>query len=471
LILTGTIELGNVSNSGYADIHVACRYGNKHVLKILLSRGIPVNHPDRYGSTPLHYAAKYGHLEICRFLVEANGSPAARNSQGQSPYDMSDNHLIRQYLLPLQLACEREMNPNAGSAMVPPPPAGAGFLPSSTTMMNSFFPPANGSTSGIPVYSSSSSNQYPPQAYTPHQYPSAPPPAAPPQQPVHTYPSVPIQSQDNSQAPPSPPVGRPNVFVNKTATLPIATSPALPESSSSPPILQHTTSGSDFQEMTQNPPTPPVQWNHSTVSSAPSSSGSQTSRRIIQPGLSLSFLLPSSSSFLSVTSDGFESSASKLALKEKYGHTKTVTTVAPPPIFGAPPGPAAAPPPMMGAGPPPAAYPPPAYLQNRYVAYDPNTPPVPYGQPNVSSAYPSMAPPVISTDSSSYPPSVYSPPQQSFTPSPSHVRTLDPTPPPHPTSTTRLNTSPRIHVNPVDNVFNPVTDRVVSATSSSSALM
>jgi hypothetical protein len=179
--------------------------------------------------------------------------------------------------------------------------------------------------------------------------------------------------------------------------------------------------------------------------------------------------------------DGFESSASKLALKEKYGHTKIVTTVAPPPIFGAaaPPGPTAAPPPMMGSGPPPVAYQQttqPAYLQNRYVAYDLNAPPAPYGQPqpSVPSAYPSMVPPAISTDTSTYPPSVYSPgipPHQSFTPSPSQVQTVDATVPPHPTTTTRLNPSPRIHVNPVDNVFNPVTDRVVSATSSSSALM
>jgi hypothetical protein len=230
-------------------------------------------------------------------LVEASGSPAARNSQGQSPYDMSDNHLIRQYLLPLQLACEREMNPAAGSPMPPPPPT-AGFMPTSSTMMNSFFPPANGSTSGIPVYSSSPSNQYPPPnqpplAYPPSMYPSATaaPPNLPPQQPLHIPPSVPIQSQDNtSQAPPSPSLGRPNIFVNKAATLPNATSPALPESSSSsPPVLQQTTSGSDFQEMTQNPPTPPPpQWNLSTIPSAPSSSGSQSSvsnnRRIIQPG-------------------------------------------------------------------------------------------------------------------------------------------------------------------------------------------
>jgi len=540
LILSGTIELGNISNCGYADIHVACRYNNIHILNILLRRGIPVTHLDKYGNTPLHYAAKYGNIDICRILIDASASPAVRNSQGQSAYDMSDNHIVRQYLLPLQLACEREMNPG-NNTLIPPPPTslGSGFLPTTSTVNYPPPPlPPNGIiSSGVPIYSppppplpsvisatpiTITSNFVPPPSL-PHTIVNAPP--SPNSRHDVNYsssnPPTPSQVANNTNSTSSSPasisatIARPTVFVNTSTTLPGVpvssnnnnnnnnNSPILNDSIQTQQQLSPSTSSNELQDnnSTTIPPST-TQWNSGSIAPAPSSGGlNSTSRRIIQP-------------------DGFESSASKIALKEKYGHTKVVNNVAPPPIFGtyAPPPVAIGgqqppsqqlqsqsiySPPVQSVGnlAPPNIYQPPlpnstpSYLQNRYVAYDPNAPPNPYGQSNQSNfpppqqqqqqyqqqintfQYPSTIQIPVDHNTYSSPPIIT---QQFQPPTP-----FSPPPPPTITNinltesisevnipgTTRLNPSPRIHVNADNVIFNPSTDRVVSATSTSSAIL
>ena len=132
---TSNTNLTQLWDNGMGPIHVACRYNNSYVLEMLLSRGkvdyilllyytyiliymiiiflilmigVPVDMRDSSGNTPLHYAAKYGNYEMAKFLI-ARGCPAStKNTQHQTPYDVSDNHVIRQYLLPLQFQSERD---------------------------------------------------------------------------------------------------------------------------------------------------------------------------------------------------------------------------------------------------------------------------------------------------------------------------------------------------------------------------
>ena len=63
---------------------------------------------DSSGNTPLHYAAKYGNYEMAKFLISRGCPASTKNTQHQTPYDVSDNHVIRQYLLPLQFQSERD---------------------------------------------------------------------------------------------------------------------------------------------------------------------------------------------------------------------------------------------------------------------------------------------------------------------------------------------------------------------------
>ncbi len=62
---------------------------------------------DSAGNTPLHYAAKYSNFEICKYLISRGCQPALKNNSNQSAYDVSESHVIRQYLLPLQFQQER----------------------------------------------------------------------------------------------------------------------------------------------------------------------------------------------------------------------------------------------------------------------------------------------------------------------------------------------------------------------------
>lgn len=58
----------------------------------------------------VHFCSKYGHLDLCRWLIGQGCSPVTRNSSGQTPYDVAENHLVRQFLLPLQFQAERDSN-------------------------------------------------------------------------------------------------------------------------------------------------------------------------------------------------------------------------------------------------------------------------------------------------------------------------------------------------------------------------
>jgi hypothetical protein len=101
-----TIEICRNDDCGYSAIHMACRCNNLFALQLIFSRGVHCEQPDKNGSTPLHYASKYGHLELCKHLVERGALPAKKNTLNQTPYDLAESHVIRQYLLPLQFNAE-----------------------------------------------------------------------------------------------------------------------------------------------------------------------------------------------------------------------------------------------------------------------------------------------------------------------------------------------------------------------------
>lgn len=73
--------------------------------------GVSIDLPDNQGNTPLHFAAKYGHVELCKVLLERGSSLSRKNKQNQNAYDISENHIVRQYLLPLVFQAERSQPP------------------------------------------------------------------------------------------------------------------------------------------------------------------------------------------------------------------------------------------------------------------------------------------------------------------------------------------------------------------------
>ena len=54
-----------------APIHVACKYNQQSMVRLLLNHGCSPNLPSRvYGNTPLHYACFFGHLDVACILLD-----------------------------------------------------------------------------------------------------------------------------------------------------------------------------------------------------------------------------------------------------------------------------------------------------------------------------------------------------------------------------------------------------------------
>lgn len=72
---------------GLAPIHVACKYNQLSMVKLLLSHACAPDLPSKvYGNTPLHYACFYGHLDIAKHLLcQAAVSVNCINYQHESP--------------------------------------------------------------------------------------------------------------------------------------------------------------------------------------------------------------------------------------------------------------------------------------------------------------------------------------------------------------------------------------------------
>lgn len=111
LIFNSGLDVSRNSESGYGAIHMACKFNNRTVFDMLISRGISMESLDANGNSPLHYAARAGSIDICKLLIENGCNPARRNSHQQTPYDYSQNHVVRQYLLPIQLKAEAGSQP------------------------------------------------------------------------------------------------------------------------------------------------------------------------------------------------------------------------------------------------------------------------------------------------------------------------------------------------------------------------
>lgn len=132
----------NAPDAGRGDalpIHTACQAGNQTMIDKLMEMGADVRSAtDRHGNGTLHAAAKGGKLETVKFLLAHGLDVSRRNAYRQTAYDVAESHIVRQFLLPLQLRAEPE--PAAGSlaavhnpdvirdySNLPPPPTASSY--------------------------------------------------------------------------------------------------------------------------------------------------------------------------------------------------------------------------------------------------------------------------------------------------------------------------------------------------------
>lgn len=413
LIETGTVQqhqFGSIIASGYADIHLACRYNNAFVVELLHSKGIPLNYPDRNKNTPLHYAAKHGHLELCKYLIERGASAGARNLQGETPYDVAVNHIIRQYLLPLQFVQERD---GAQQTDV--------FMNTQIQYSTQYFlPPQHQQQSAIenaPAYMYSPPpigplNVHSTQMTTDHQNLNPPRHAHLPVN--HNFSTltgpqiVTSHSQDSlDKNSPRSQEGQTNLVPNNTSLNQDDTQIHQYEGNNSNILATAATHGSSYV--------------HSTPDG----------KRIIK-------------------ADGFGSSASDPVLKKKYGHVQEVVAIGPPPTT-----PAYNSNTINGTGAPLGS------VYSKYVPYNPNV-----AISNTSSF-------VVVQQPNNIPPFSVPLPTYQQPPLPQSIQQNYIPPTPYSGTIMEQQQQSLQGTQSVGNVsvFNPATDKVISATSTSSAIL
>lgn len=298
-------------------------------------------------------------------MVGKGAFAGKRNNLEQTPYDVSENHIVRQYLLPLQFQIERNSaDQNDNGLQV--------------------------NKSGYDIRQYDTQNQQN-QQYQPNQQQS---PMIHPQHHVPTadnhtiYPTSAQNPSGNYQQHNSNTSdGRTQQFFaynnNNIANSNMGVPTTQTDESIGPMNLGQETNSA-------------IQYNTSSSSLGPPPGGSS----IVPPPPAVYRQTTSSSNSRMIMPDGFHTSASDPELQKKYGHVKTVIDIAPPPTFSSM-GPLGGPPPqysLYGAQQVSTAgtLPPPAY--NRYVAYDPYAPPQ---QPEVS-----LPQQFIANPPSAYPPSI-----------------------------------------------------------------
>lgn len=150
---------------GTRPIHAASRASAASVVRSLIDHhGISPDCLDLAGNGALHHAASSdarNATDVVKFLVERGAGVTLKNSEGRTPYDVSSNATVRQYLLPLQLQRETQACLDSGGEGLP---MGIDLGGNRVANAPALAPPPIFPTSGAPV-SSAASGAYPPPAF------------------------------------------------------------------------------------------------------------------------------------------------------------------------------------------------------------------------------------------------------------------------------------------------------------------
>jgi ankyrin repeat protein len=60
-----------INDNQWYPIHIACRYEQYEILKLLIDSGCNIECRDYWKQRPIHFACEYGYLEIAKLLIES----------------------------------------------------------------------------------------------------------------------------------------------------------------------------------------------------------------------------------------------------------------------------------------------------------------------------------------------------------------------------------------------------------------
>lgn len=368
---------------GTLAIHCAAEHAQVAIVRSLISQyGVSPEQFDTQGNSPLHYAASSiqpSSLELVKILVtEFNVSVTVKNAMGQTPYDISKQDRVRQYLLPIQLQKEtQECLDNGGHGLPPGIDLGGISLnrhvPPPPTAVGGGFPTSVSSPSGSTTLSTTSVGKYAVPSYgfePPNQIPtqSMQLPLQPPVYNAASFNAIPTTPNPNSS---------PAHYNETQYQVPIGSAISINPSVNGPD-LSGDVGNSDIQsdmntdyQMNMQPSvpdtnSPSTQTQADATSKPPSASlsgrSSAPNSGYARRGFSTAAVLPSNAKY---KPDGFHSSSSDVNLQQKYGHDPSIT--------GPPSGQFRAqnlgPPPSVGSSMPYAGYSSGGAVANQYSAY------------------------------------------------------------------------------------------------------
>lgn len=82
---TLSTQFSGAELDAYRQLFNGCRAGDQKTVTALLAKGMRVNCVGPRGATPLHIAARFGQLEMVRLLLSHGADPLARDARGQTP--------------------------------------------------------------------------------------------------------------------------------------------------------------------------------------------------------------------------------------------------------------------------------------------------------------------------------------------------------------------------------------------------
>lgn len=97
-LLSDGVSPDSCNEEGLTALHQACLWGWEDLAGLLLSRGASVNARDSGLWTPLHAACAQGFTEVVRLLVPRGADLLALSEDGETPFDVCDDHETIAYL-------------------------------------------------------------------------------------------------------------------------------------------------------------------------------------------------------------------------------------------------------------------------------------------------------------------------------------------------------------------------------------